>query len=495
MSQGEGGVSVAAGRVTTLNEAPVRAEGAYVLYWMIAARRASWSFALDRAIAWAQHLGKPLLVLETLQASGPWACARFHRFVIDGMRDNRAAFAAAGLAYHPYVEPARGAFKGLIATLGREACLVLTDDFPASFVPATVAGEARAVPVRVERVDGNGLCPMRQAGRSFQAAVHFRRHLQQALPAHLEAFPRAAPFAGVSLATLPALPESLATRWPAADEALLAGDAAALARLPLDHTVAVVATKPGGSVAARAALARFLDHGLARYAAERRDPDAGAESGLSPYLHWGHLAAHEVVAAVLEGEGWAPGRLAARATGGREGWWGVSAAAESYLDQLVTWRELAYTRAVHQAGFAHYESLPAWARQTLERHAADGRPALYGLDALEAGATDDLLWNAAQRQLREEGTIHGHLRMLWGKRVLAWTPTPEAAFEALVHLNDKYALDGRDPNSYAGIGWVLGRYDRPWPPERPIYGVVRYMSSAVALKKLKLTAYLARWSP
>ena len=486
-------MSVVASRVAAMNDEEVRPDGAYVLYWMIAARRAGWSFALDQAVGWARRLRKPLLVVEALRVDHPWASARFHRFVLDGMRANQAAFEAAGVAYHPYLEPAPGAGKGLLAALGREACVVVTDDFPAFFLPAAVEAAARQVPVRLERVDGNGLYPMREAGKAFTAAVHFRRHLQKHLPGHLEAFPSADPFAGVALRPLEALPAGLAERWPAADAGLLAGDAGAIARLPLDHAVGVVASKPGGTPAARAALARFLDHGLARYAAERRDPDADVASGLSPYLHFGHLSAHEVVAQLLRREGWHPRKLAPKPTGGRAGWWGASEAAEGFLDELVTWRELSYNGAAHLPDFERYTSLPAWARASLAKHAADPRPALYDFATLEAGETGDPLWNAAQRQLRGEGIIHNYLRMLWGKRVLEWTPTPEAAYEVLVALNDKYALDGRDPNSYSGVGWVLGRYDRPWGPERPVYGSIRYMSSQATLKKVKLARYLETW--
>lgn len=149
--------------------------------------------------------------------------------------------------------------------------------------------------------------------------------------------------------------------------------------------------------------------------------------------------------------------------------------------------------SAHMPDFERYESLPAWARESLELHMADPRPALYDLDALTMGRTYDPIWNAAQRQLREDGTIHNYLRMLWGKRILEWTPGPREAAAAMIELNNRYALDGRDPNSYSGIYWVLGRYDRAWGPERPIFGKVRYMSSDATRRKLKLTGYLSRW--
>lgn len=155
------------------------------------------------------------------------------------------------------------------------------------------------------------------------------------------------------------------------------------------------------------------------------------------------------------------------------------------MDQLVTWRELGFAACAYTDDYDRYEGLPAWARATLDAHADDPRPAVYEPEVLEAAATHDPVWNAAQRQLVDDGVVHGYLRMLWGKQLLAWSPSPRAALAEMIRLNDTYALDGRDPNSYSGIGWVLGRYDRPWGPERPVFGTVRYMTSANTARKLR----------
>jgi deoxyribodipyrimidine photo-lyase len=231
---------------------------------------------------------------------------------------------------------------------------------------------------------------------------------------------------------------------------------------------------------------------LPRYATDRSHPDLDATSGLSPWLHFGQLSAHEVFARVVDAERWTAERIAP-AGGRREGFWAMSAGAEAFLDQLVTWRELGYVEAARRPDHADYASVPEWARATLEAHAGDPRERLYPLDALEGGRTGDPIWNAAQRQLVEEGRIHNSLRMLWGKRVLEWTGSPQEAVAVLVRLNDRWALDGRDPNSYSGILWCLGKYDRPWAPERPIFGTVRYMTSASAARKLRMKRWLARF--
>jgi deoxyribodipyrimidine photo-lyase len=243
-------------------------------------------------------------------------------------------------------------------------------------------------------------------------------------------------------------------------------------------------------------LARWLERGLPRYAEARSDPDEeGVTSGLSPWLHFGHVSSFEVVRAVLRREGWTPALLSPGATGARSGWWGVSAPAEAFLDQLVTWRELGFATCAHRPDHREYGSLPAWARATLEAHAGDPRPYAYDRDALDAARTHDPLWNAAQRQLRDEGVIHNALRMLWGKKILEWSPSPRAALEAALELNDRWALDGRDPNSVSGVFWCLGRYDRPWGPERPIFGTVRYMSSERSARKWAVRRFLDRHGP
>jgi deoxyribodipyrimidine photo-lyase len=196
---------------------------------------------------------------------------------------------------------------------------------------------------------------------------------------------------------------------------------------------------------------------------------------------------------VAEREAWSPTSVTPGGKGARSGWWGTSAPAEAFLDQLVTWRELGYVFCHRRPDHARYDSLPDWCRATLAEHESDPRPHLYDLDAFDAADTHDDLWNAAQNQLRHEGRIHNYLRMLWGKKILHWSESPRAALEVMIELNNRYAVDGRDPNSYSGIFWVLGRFDRAWGPERPVFGKVRYMASANTRRKLRVGAYLERW--
>ena len=481
-------------RVRAIHDRPPRQDAAFVLYWMTSARRASWNFALDRAVQWARELRQPLVVLEALDCDYPWASDRLHRFVIDGMRDNAASFALCGITYYPYVEPVPGAGRGLLAALSRSASVVVTDEAPVSFLQSILIAASRQVESRFESVDGNGILPLAAPtrGQVFPSAYAFRRYLQRVLPPALAVTPNRSPVRARLLPALASIGTDVLTRWPPADSSWL-DRSRDVAALPIDHTVRSVAIA-GGSKAGRARLDGFIATQLGRYGEGRDHPDDDASSGLSPYLHFGHLSAHEVVHRVLSHVNWTPDSLAASARGARDGWWGTPAPVEAFLDQLITWRELGFNMSARRPDVASFEALPSWATVTLERHARDRRPHVYTLEQFRSAATHDEVWNAAQRQLLDEGRIHNYLRMLWGKKILEWSATPREALDVMIALNDRYAVDGRDPNSYSGITWVLGRYDRPWP-ERPIFGTIRYMSSENAAKKLDLKRYVERYTP
>jgi len=479
-------------RVTRCNKGDVRRNESFVLYWMSAFRRPRWNLALERAVFWARELDKPLVVLEALRCDYPWACDRFHRFILDGMAHNRKAFEGRAF-YFPFVEREKGEGKGLVAALATRSAVVVTDEYPCFFLPRMAATAAARLFVSMEKVDSNGLLPMRAADKAFGTAYSFRRLLQKDLPRYLRALPRSDPLEGLTASPI-CPPDSILRRWPLADLGAIGTGPESLAGLPIDHSVPAVG-RTGGAGEAERILRRFVEEKLHRYAADRNDPLKDATSGLSPYLHFGHISAAEIFHAVAEAEGWSLDSAAARtASGARRGWWQMSEAAEAFLDQLVTWRELGFNMCFHNRSYDRYESLPPWARDTLESHAKDRREYLYDLSSLEEARTHDEVWNAAQGQLLIEGGIHNYLRMLWGKKILEWSAHPKEALFTMIELNNKYGLDGRDPNSYSGIFWVLGRYDRPWGPERPIFGKVRYMSSESTARKIPLRDYIKRYA-
>jgi deoxyribodipyrimidine photo-lyase len=234
-------------RVRAVNASPVNPEGDFVLYWMIAARRSGFNFGIERAVEWALHLNRPIIVLEALRVDYPWASDRFHAFVIQGMADNAAAFSSGPLLYYPYVEPSRGAGQGLLATLARDACVVVTDEFPCFFLPRMVSSAGARLKIRLEAVDSNGILPLRSTERTFVTAAHYRRHVQKQFRTHLSSFPAEQPGANASLRRLAEIPSEVLARWPAPTEALLGCEPAALQALPIDHSVPVVKIRRTGS--------------------------------------------------------------------------------------------------------------------------------------------------------------------------------------------------------------------------------------------------------
>jgi deoxyribodipyrimidine photo-lyase len=481
-------------RVRSANEADVDPAGDYVLYWMIAHRRPNWNFSLQHAAHWAEQLNKPLVILEALRSGYRWASDRLHAFVIQGMRENARRLADRPVLYYPYLEPEPQAGKGLFEKLAGRAALVVADDFPCFFLPAMVQVAARRTNVRFELVDGNGLLPLRAAPQVYLRAYDFRRFLQKTIRPHLEEFPDPDPLHGATIPELSELPRTITRRWPVASLNQDAASQQALGEFPIDHNVPKVEMEGGVAVAERV-LERFLSERLSMYGDQRNQPEVEATSGLSPYLHFGHLSAHQVFAETAQFVGWSPDQLSSKATGSAREWWNADPEVESFWDELITWRELGYNMCWQDSKYDRYESLPDWARKTLEEHASDPREATYSLEEFERSETHDPLWNAAQRQLTSEGRIHNYLRMLWGKKILEWSPQPRDALRVMIELNNKYALDGRNPNSYSGIFWVLGRYDRPWGPERPIFGKIRYMSSENTARKVSVKHYIEKYGP
>jgi deoxyribodipyrimidine photo-lyase len=477
-------------RLYSLNDRLVRADRGFILYWMTTARRLGFNFALERAASHADALGKPLVVLEGLRCAYPHASDRLHAFVMDGMAEHAGALRKSAVRYYPYVEPSPGAGRGLLAALAREACVVVADWYPAFFLPRMIASAAAHVDCRMEAVDSNGVLPVALAGRAVPMAHGFRAHVQKHLRGQLRQWPARDPLATLPEGKRAVVDGAILDRWPAADaEALSRG---ALAALPIDHGVSPVPER-GGTAAARTRLRAFIADGLARYAEDHRQPERDGTSRLSPWLHFGQLSVHEVVAAVMTREKWTSRKLGVSSRGARDGWWNVSTSAEAFLDELITWRELAFNTCAFVPAYDRFTSLPAWARRTLDAHRGDPREHTYSLEQFDAAATHDPLWNAAQRQLVRDGWFHGYMRMLWGKKILEWSRTPEDALAVMAHLMNRYSLDGRDPNSWAGFGWVLGRYDRPWP-EREVFGQVRYMSSANTARKLRVRQYVQRYT-
>lgn len=486
--------TVPAVRIRTMNQWPVHPTGEFVLYWMTAFRRTRFNFSLQRAVELSNQWAKPLVVLEAIRCNGKWMCDRFHRFLLDGMQDNAAAIQNSNATYCGYVETRSNEAHGLVESFASHASVIISDDFPCFFLPALFEKIASRWKCALELVDGNTIVPMRTADKTFTVAHSYRRFMQKEIYKGLPAFPIENPLAELRSPRLAALPVDLKTKWRLWENQACVKElkAVSLDSIAIDHSVPVC-NERGGPVEADKVLSRFIDQRLSDYSEARNEPEKQGSSWLSPYLHFGHISPHEVFQRTATATKWTHEKLD-KPNGKRNSFWNMGENAEAFMDQLMTWREIGFNMCWRESNYDRFESLPAWAQKTLDDHASDIRPVLYELPQMEEAKTHDPLWNAAQIQLVREGRIHNYLRMLWGKKILQWTKSPREALQVMLQLNNKYALDGRDPNSYSGIFWVLGRYDRAWGPERPIFGKIRYMTSESTQSKYHVKQYIKMYS-
>jgi deoxyribodipyrimidine photo-lyase len=480
-------------RVHVLNDAEPRqatavADKPYVLLWLQQCRRAAYSYAWQFAIKQARRQQVGLVVVEDLCAEQPWNARRHMAFALQGMQELQKALQGTSVRYFPLLCQSQANLQAALAHFTAAATQVVSDLQPLYVARQWLHDFAQDHPnIRVTAIDDNGLLPVNLLTQPPSAAAHFRRHVHRQAAAALAGMPDADP-----LADLVQDPLSAVAVPAAALATAVRGDlAGALADLHLDDGPSVLIDHGGRRQGLRI-LKEFITTKLENYA-QRSDVSQEYSSGLAPYLHWGQISVWDIIVTVVQRDAtWDPALLETNRQGARFGFWPLTEAGQLLLDELITWRELSYAAAYLDPQVTAFSGLPAWAQATLHAHAGDDRPERYTLDQLAQAETHDPFWNACQRQLVEHGAIHNYARMIWGKYVLSWQQ-PEEAWETLVELNNRYALDGRNPNSWSGIGWVFGRYDHPWQ-ERPIIGTVRAMGIGAAKRHGNVKSYLSKYS-
>lgn len=520
-------------RIFRRNQAEPNAEGGYVLYWMQINRRFHYNFALEFAVEEANRLRKPLLILEAFSCDYPWASDRTHTFVMQGMAEHwngvmegrirgvRPARVGGGnrdyggrwdcgdrgdrgdCAYYlPFVEEKPGQYERLLMHVISGAAMLVTDEYPVFIMKERNKRFPTQVTVPYVTVDSNGLIPLGMTEKDPYSAYLFRKTMQRHFVESFTRPPRENPLellevsAGSDessgLSGLLQLPDAWFEGLPDANAAL-ADIPGFISGLAIDHSVGPVKMH-GGRSHGLARLDSFIKHDLLEYDEKRNHPDEKKTSGLSPWLHFGHVSEVEVVqrAIACQPQGWDLDKITYN-KGSSDGFFNGNPNIDSFLDEVITWREVGFHFAHHRDDVDRFDSLPDWALTTMDQHRDDPREWIYTYEELAQSRTHDEIWNAAQTQLREEGIIHNYLRMLWGKKVIEWTPDPETALRYLIDLNNLYAIDGRDPNSYSGIFWCFGRFDRAWQ-EREIFGKLRFMSSDSTRRKVRMTAYLKRYA-
>lgn len=480
-------------RVFHRNSQSLNEDGDYVLYWMQTNRRLNYNFALEYAVAWANKLNKPLVIYEALNADYRWNSARTHAFILEGMQERHAHLLQQGFHTISFVETFSNEGKGLMYKLSEPACVVISDEHPVFMARSINERVSNKFKQKFITVDANGLIPMACSAKDPYSAYLFRKTMQHTFAEAFQNPPLENPL--LDLAIKKSDTSERILNQLGIDDARLEQSWSTdtiLNKIKFEHNV--TALSAGGTrQQALHHLEQFIQRRIRKYDTDRNHPDTPAASGLSPWLHFGTISTHEIIQAVIDTQNDWSVKLLQPNGGKNRGFFQMSEYAESFLDELVTWREVGFHFAHHRADYDQFDSLPDWALKTMDEHRHDPRPHLYTLEQLANAQTHDELWNAAQRQLVEEGVIHNYLRMLWGKKVIEWSPDYETALNNLIELNNIYAIDGRDPNSYSGIFWCFGRFDRAWT-ERPIFGKLRYMASANTQKKIKLKGYLKRWS-
>jgi deoxyribodipyrimidine photo-lyase len=446
-------------RVTVRRDGPPRKNGLAVVYWMQRALRIADNPALDMAIDAANLLALPVVIYFGVIPNYPHANLRHYHFLQQGLRE--AAEEAAGREIGFVVRRAPDRLEGFLEEV--QAALVIGDENPCREPERWRQALSRRLKIPFWTVDADVAVPSRVFNRSFALLHHFRPRLKAELPRFLVVPPKMEPF-------YPWKP----ARPPASYDLSLEITAGFT---KLDRVIQPVDSFDGGERSARKRLREFVARDLAGYDEQRNHPEAAGTSRLSPYLHFGNIGPLTVALAVEEAAN--KGKIPA-------------AAKEKFIDQLIGWRELAVLFVRHEPEYDNWECAAPWARKTLLEHAGDPRPARYTFEQLDRAQTRDELWNAAQRQMVVTGWMHNMLRMYWAKKILEWSPSPAAAFDWAVALNDRYQLDGRDPNGYAGIAWaIVGRHDRPWF-NRPVFGLIRPMTGASFAKKFDAQAYIGQ---
>jgi len=435
-------------------------DGRYVLYWMQAAQRAEYNHALEYSIRMANKLKKPVIVFFGITESWPQANQRHYYFMLEGLKEVRKDLEAEGIQMVIRREsPDLGAIK-----LAKDAALVVVDAGQLRIQRKWRTYAAKQIDCPLYEVETNLIVPVEQASvkENFSAGT-FRPRVTKKLDYYLVPLNHKI----VRAVREPPLLDSLGLKFATFN---IDDVDKALSGFNIDRSVGKVDGFHGGTSEAKRRLSNFLRNKLDSFAELRNDPTADCVSNMSPYLHFGQISPLYIALKVLKTS--SPGKNA-------------------YLEELIVRRELSHNFVFYNDKYDTFASLPPWATRTLNFHRRDKRQYLYSLEQFEAAETHDPYWNAAQKEMVLTGKMHGYMRMYWGKKILEWSKDPRTAFKIALYLNNKYELDGRDPNGFAGVAWCFGKHDRAWA-ERPVFGKIRYMNAAGLKRKFNPDAYLKK---
>jgi deoxyribodipyrimidine photo-lyase len=440
-------------RIQLLNS-KIAADRKFVVYWMQASQRAEYNHALEYAIQQANRMDKPVVVFLGLTASYPAASIRHYRFMLEGLRETKIALKERGLKMIVrQVSPEIG-----ITQLASEASMIVVDRGYTRLQKYWRKIASAMVDCRMVQVESDITVPVEEASpKEEYSAATIRPKINNKL--HRFLFP---------LKASKIKRESTRFRFDSLFD--IDDTEKALAQLPINKNIPEISQYRGGATEAKRRLDEFIEKKLKNYETHRNDPLQEGTSALSPYLHFGQISPLYVALKIMK-----------KKLGGKE----------AFLEELIIRRELSINYLNYNSNHDNFEGLPEWCRKTLKEHESDTREYIYEMETLEKGQTHDPYWNAAQKEMIYTGKMSGYMRMYWGKKIIEWTKSPEEAFRIALYLNDKYELDGRDPNGYAGVAWCFGKHDRPWA-ERKIFGNIRYMNAEGLKRKFNIDGYVRK---
>jgi len=437
-------------RIKRLNAAPA-ARGRYVLYWMQSAQRARYNHALEYAIIKANKLKKPVVTVFGLTDDYPEANLRHYYFMLEGLKETRKELQARGIAMVIKLSsPEQAALE-----MAEQACVVVVDGGQLRVQRRWRNRAAKKLRCAFYEVETNLIVPVDKASdkENYSAGV-LRPRIISKLDYYLVGMRHRNPKI-----------DPLGLRFDSFD---IEDIDKALSKLDIDRSVGPVEAFRGGTSEAQRRLRDFVANKLGDYDKLRNDPGLDHVSHMSPYLHFGQISPLYIA-------------LEAKKTGG--------GGCKAYLEELIVRRELSHNFVFYNKKYDSFDCLPNWAKASLEFHRSDRREYVYSPAEFEGGLTHDPYWNAAEKEMVIAGRMHGYMRMYWGKKILEWSRTPRAGFKTALYLNNKYNLDGRDANSFAGVAWCFGKHDRPWA-DRAVFGKVRYMSAEGLRRKFDIEAYV-----
>jgi deoxyribodipyrimidine photo-lyase len=437
-------------RIKALNQKEVH-KGKYVIYWMQASHRVEYNHALEFAILKANKLRQPLIVFFGITDQFPEANERHYSFMLEGLKEVKHSLEKRGIQMVIlHKSPEIGVLR-----LSKKASMVVVDRGYLKIQKAWRDDASKKINCPLIQVETDVVVPVEETSiKEEYAAATIRSKIKRKLDAFF-----------IPLKDHEPITDSLSLDFDSFD---IEDVEKAISKLRIDRSVKRVNGFHGGTKEGISHLEIFLESKLDRFPELRNDPTLDYLSHMSPYLHFGQIS---------------PLYIALKVSKTR------SLGAEAFLEELIIRRELSMNFVFYNEKYDSFTSIPDWAKKTLRTHQKDRRPYPYSRKELENAGTHDPYWNAAQKEMVIKGKMHGYMRMYWGKKILEWSKTPEEAFKIALYLNNKYELDGRDPNGFTGVAWCLGKHDRPWG-ERAIFGNVRYMNDKGLKRKFDADKYV-----